>query len=447
MLDAMRDLVASRDLEGIRHYCQELHPAEISTAITALAPAERAIVFRLLDKDLAIAVFENLDTDEQQQLLESLRSEEVVHILENMSPDDRVRFLDEVPAKVAKKIMEMLSPAEREISALLLGYPPQTAGRIMTPDYITLHESMTVQEALERIRRTGLDKETIYTCYVTDDSRHLTGVVTLRELVLAAPEAKVAEIMSRRVISVQTTDDQEKAATLVKEYDFLALPVVDKEDRLVGIVTFDDAMDVLEDESSEDFQRIAAVALAPAHAPARYFGSALASRVGRRLPWLVLLVLAETVSGGIIGNYQHAISAAVVLTFFIPLLMSTTGNTGSQMVTLTVRSLATGEIPPGYFARTLLEEVFTGLALGLILGTIGFIMASLLGSGLTVQLVVAFTLLATVTTAQVLGVVLPFIFRWLRLDPAVASAPLIATLGDIITLLVYFNMARALLGV
>lgn len=447
MLEVIHDLLARRDLEGIRRFCRELHPADTSSLLAGLAPNERALVFRLLDKDLAIDVFENLDTDEQQQLLESLRSEEVVHILENMSPDDRVRLLDEVPAKVAKKIMQILSPAERETSALLLGYPPRTAGRIMTTDYVTLHENMNVQEALERIRRTGLDKETIYTCYVTDDSRHLTGVVTLRELVLAPPEAKVAEIMSRRVISVQTTDDQERAAILVKEYDFLALPVVDKENRLVGIVTFDDAMDVLEDESSEDFQRIAAVALAPAHAPARYFGSTLGSRVARRLPWLVVLVVAETISGGIIGNYQQAINTAVVLTFFIPLLMSTTGNTGSQMVTLTVRSLATGEVPVGHFGRTLLPEVIAGLLLGFVLGAVGFFMASLLGAELVVRLAVVATLIATVTTAQLLGVLLPFFFRWLHLDPAVASAPLIATLGDIITLIVYFNIARAFLQI
>lgn len=445
MRDELLALVAAQDLLGIRNLVREMHPAETSSFITALAPGERALVFRLLEKDKAIAVFENLNTEDQQELLQSLRSEEIIHIMENMSPDDRVRLLDEVPAKVARKMLQLLSPAEREVSSLLLGYPPRTAGRIMTTDYVTLHEDMLVEAALERIRQTGLDKETIYTCYVTDHERRLVGVVTLRELVLADRGKSVGELMSRRVIAVQTTDDQEKAARLVKEYDFLALPVVDSENRLVGIVTVDDILDVLEEESSEDFQLIGAVSLAPART-GRYFGAAWWEKLTRRLPWLLVLILAETVSAGIISAFESFLSTAVFLAFFIPLLMSTTGNAGSQMITLTVRSLATGEIDPKKFTLTLAQETATGLLLGLTLGVVGMVMSLALGGTLEVATVVGLTMVATITTAQALGVFLPYAFRWLRLDPAIASAPLIATVSDILTLLLYFHIARLILG-
>lgn len=446
MLEELRQLIAKRDVEGIRRLAAGLLPADFSALLEQLGPAERAFAFRSLQKDQAIAVFENLESEQQQELLQNLHSGEMLQILEEMSPDDRTRLLDEMPAKVAKRVLEQLTPEEREISALLLGYPPRTAGRIMTPDYVSLHKDMRVGQALEKIRQVGLQKETIYTCYVTDNERRLEGVVSLRDLVLSDPTRTVEEIMDRRVVAVRTEDDQEVVARLIQEYDLLAVPVLDREGRLVGIVTVDDAVDVLEEEVSEDFQRIMAVAKVTDKGLDRYFDLGVLSRVARRLPWLAVLLIAGTLSGSIIGFYEHILQAVLVLSMFIPMIMDTTGNVGSQTTTLIVRSMATGELDRTRARRQVLGEVLTLVCLGVVLGVIGFAVALAMTKEPRVASAVAVALAGTVTSAGLVAMFLPFFFRLIRIDPAVASAPLITTIGDAIGLLLYFNIARYLFG-
>ncbi|MBC7347255.1 MAG: magnesium transporter, partial [Clostridia bacterium] len=340
-----------------------------------------------------------------------------------------------------KRILEQLNPAEREISALLLGYPPRTAGRIMTPDFISLPKDLTLREALEKIRQVGLDKETIYTCYVTDHARMLEGVVTLRDLVLNDPAKRVGEVMDRRVVAVKTEDDQEVVARLIHDHDLLAVPVLDRENRLVGIVTVDDAVDVLEDEVSEDFQRIMAVSAAPEGGVERYFDLSFLHRVIRRLPWLVALLAAEAVSGKIIGTYEKALGAAIVLAMFIPMITGTTGNAGSQTTTLIVRALATGELTRVRALRMVGRELATLCLLGLALGGAAFALAWGMTGEVAVALIVGATLVLTVNTSSFIALILPLILRALRSDPAVASAPLIATISDAVSLLLYFTVA------
>lgn len=444
MRERLERFIADQDLKELRAFANSVPPTSLSMELAEMEPVHRALVFRLLEKDQAIAVFENLEVDQQQELLEGMHNELIREIIEGMSTDDRARLLDEVPAKVAKKIMEQLTPAERESTNILLGYAPRTAGRIMTPDYVHIKQEMTVGEALERIRRVGLDKETIYICYVTDNQRRLVGVVSLRELVLAPLDRQVGEMMRKSVIMAHTSDDQEVVARMIKDHDLLAVPVVDGEERLVGIVTVDDAVDILEAEASEDFQRI--VAVTASGGEECYFDLPTRNRFMRRMPWLIVLLLAGTISSSIIGIFEEALSTVAAIAMFIPLIMDTAGNAGSQSATLAVRGLATGEIGPGRFLRFLLQEVGTGAFLGLGLGIGAFVLGYILTSQLSLGLAIGSAIICTVVSANIVGMALPFAFKQIKIDPAVASAPLITTIGDAIGLLVYFNMAKLFLG-
>src|SRR5690554_6130253 len=438
-------LVADRAFPQIKSHLQGLSTHDAADLLEELPPTSRAVVFRLLEKDRAIEVFEYLEGDKQQELLASLHDHEVVQILEDMSPDDRTRLLDEMPAKVAKRFLAQLSPEEREIATLLLGYAPNSAGRLMTPEYVSIQENLTAGQALEKIRRVGLGKETIYNIYITDSGRHLRGVVSLRDLVLADPHRPVGELAVHDVISVRTDTDREEAARIISEYDLLALPVVDREGRLVGVITVDDAMDVLEEEAAEDFHRFAAMTPESGSRADRYYGLRPFQRVVRRLPWLLGLLLFHSVSGLIIASFESTLQAAIALTFFIPTIMATGGNTGSQTVTVTVRALATGELSDREVWRALRGELVTGLILGVALGLVAWVMAYLRTGESFLGLAVAMALAATVVASGLVGAALPFVLRLLRIDSAVASAPFITSVGDVISLLLYFFTARALL--
>jgi len=435
--------IEKQDLKGLRNFANSIPPTSLSMELIDIEPAHRALVFRLLEKDQAIAVFENLESEQQQELIEGMHSDWIIEIIEGMSIDDRARMLDEVPAKVASRVMEHLTPAERESTNILLGYEPRTAGRIMTTEYVSIKQEMTAEEALEKIRKVGLDKETIYICYVTDNQRRLAGAVSLREIVLSPLDRLVSDMMRKTLITAHTKDDQEVVANLIKNHDLLAVPIVDAEYRLVGIVTVDDALDVLEDEVSEDFHKFMAIA-APA-GDERYFNLALTSRFVRRMPWLLALVFAAAVSSSIIGAFEEALSTMAALAMFIPLIMGTTGNAGSQTATLTVRGLATGEIGSARFLRLILEEIGTGAFLGIGLGIGAWLLAYLLTVNLSLAIAVGGAIFFAVFCANIVGLCLPFAFRLFRVDPAVASAPLLTTLGDAIGLLLYFNIAQVFL--
>jgi magnesium transporter len=443
--ELLEKYIADHDLKELRAFANSIPPTSLGMELAEMQPVRRALVFRLLEKDQAIAVFENLEVDQQQELIEGMHHEFIREIIEGMSTDDRARLLDEVPAKVAKKILEQLTPAERENTNILLGYAPGTAGRIMTPDYVHIKQEMTAAEALERIRKVGLDKETIYICYVTDSRRKLVGVISLRDLVLAPVDRRVGEMMKQKsVIMAHTSDDQEVVARLIKDHDLLALPVVDGEDRLVGIVTVDDAVDILEAEASEDFHRI--VAISATARDESYFDMSVKSRFLRRLPWLIALLVAGAVSGNIIGAFEEELMAVAAIAMFIPLIMATFGNAGSQSATLVVRGLATGEIGRGRFVRILLQEIMTGAILGVGLGIGAFLLGYLLTANTSLGMAIGFAIFGVVVCSSIVGVSLPFVFKQIKIDPALASAPLITTIGDAISLLLYFNMVILFLG-
>jgi magnesium transporter len=410
-------------------------------ALARLSPSERAVRFRLLEKDEALGAFEAMDAVHQRELLEALRDPAAHELLEEMDPDDRARMLHEAPATVARRLLAGLSPHERALTADLLGYPDQSAGRMMSPEVIRLRASMTAGQAIEHAGRTGAEAETIYTLPVTDEERTLVGVVELRDLVLADPAEKVANLMAIEPEVAVTHDDQEAVARLMQEADLLALPVVDGDHRLVGIVTVDDAMEVLEAEDSED------VALVSASQPLRdpYLSVSVARLVRSRIGWLLLLIAAAALTVSVLDAFEDTLEQVVTLALFVPLLIGTGGNAGAQAATTLTRALAVGEVRLGDLAAVVARETRVGLLLGATFGMLGYLPVALLfDSGIAT--VVSLTLVAICTLATFVGSVLPLLAKRLGVDPAVVSAPMITTIVDATGLVVYFLIARAVLG-
>jgi magnesium transporter len=414
---------------------------DAAEAIEGLPETLQVIAFRLLPKGEAIEVYEYLDSAVQQALIEEFKRQDVLDIVDKMSPDDRARLFEELPAKVVSRLLEQLSPLERKSTALLLGYEPGTAGRIMTPEYISLKESSTVFQALERIRSLAKYTETIYYLYVTDAARCLTGTLSLRELVVAQPQQTIGEIMTRDALFVQTDTDQEEVARLIQRYDFLAVPVVDTEQRLVGIVTVDDVLDILEQETTEDIYALGGVQSDGDN----YFQTNLLTVARRRVLWLLVLLLTNTVTGTIIKAQEELLQQVVTLAAFIPLLTGTGGNVGAQSSTVVIRGLNTEDIRPKEALRIIRREAIAGVLLGLILGSITIVWAYFLQGNFLVAVAVGVSLLAIALLASVSGSALPFLFRSLKLDPALMSAPFITTAVDVIGVLIYFNLARLIL--
>jgi magnesium transporter len=399
------------------------------------------LLFRLLEKQEAVEVFEHLPFEEQQELLGNFKQEQLREIVEHMSPDDRASLLDELPAKVAKKLLALLTPEERAATALLLGYEDNTAGRIMTPEYIDLKSFLNVAQALEKIRRVGLDKETIYYCYVTDVERRLIGAVSLRQLVLADPDTKVAALMEQDLVFAHTDEDQEEVAHKIQKYDLLALPVVDREDRLVGIVTHDDVIDIIQDEVTEDIYRLGAVQVPEQN----YFKSRILAVSSHRLGWLLFLLVANTITGNIIIHYSSLLESVIVLAAFVPLLTGSGGNIGSQTSTVFVRGIALKEITAKNALRLIIREVWVGLLLGALLGSIVIVWAYWLQGNWLVALAVGLSLWLISTLATFFGSVWPLLFQRLGLDPAMVSAPFISTVVDVLGALTYFQVANFIL--
>ena len=447
----LRDLVRSQllmllernNLEGAKALLVPVQPADIAEAIDELPEAMQAIAFRLLPKDEAIEVYENLNTAVQQALIEDFKRQEVLEIVDQMSPDDRVRLFDELPAKIVTRLQEQLSPMERQATALLLGYEADTAGRIMTPEYVSLKENITVFEALERIRQLARFTETIYYLYVTDAARHLTGTLSLRELVTATPEQKVADIMTREAVFVSTDTDQEEVARTIQRYDFLAMPVVDREQRLVGIVTVDDAADIMEQETTEDIYTMGGVQAGADD----YFQSDLITVARRRVLWLLVLLLTNTGTTAVIHSQEALLTQVVALSSFIPLLIGTGGNVGAQSSTVVIRSLNVETMRPGRAFWVIRREAVAGAILGLMLGSIVIVWAFVLQGNLAVAITVGLSLVAISILASVAGSALPFLFRTLGFDPALMSAPFITTAVDVLGVLIYFAIARSVLQI
>ena len=434
-------LVEGGDLELMDRWLAQADVVQIADELARLARHERAVPFRLLDRDRALEVFELLDPSLQQELLDGLRETSVRELFERMDPDDRARLTEEMPAKVARRLLAGLSANERRLTATLLGYAEDSAGRLMSPEVASLRAGMTAADALDRLRRIGRSSETIYALPVTDDRRRLVGALGLRDLVLAEPTASVGDLMNTDVFSARVDTDQEEVARLMREADLLALPIVDSEDRLVGIVTVDDAMEVLEEEETEDVARSGGAE--PLGRP--YMATSVLQLARSRVIWLLVFIAAGAVTVNVMAVFESTLAGAVALAFFVPLVIGTAGNTGAQSATTITRALAVGEIRPADLPPVVVREVTTGLLLGALLAVIAFVPIAVLVDP-RIGAVVGLTLLTGCTFASLIGSALPLVAKRLGLDPAVMSIPLITALIDASGLIVYFLFAIAIMG-
>ncbi|MFO7772853.1 MAG: magnesium transporter [Dehalococcoidia bacterium] len=439
--NTFKELLEKKQYRALRERLSDSEPTDVADLLASIPVDEAVIAFRLLPKSLAISVFDYMDGVFQNQLLEAFSDQAARNFLEAMPPDDRAELLDEVPAKVARRLLQILSPDQRRVTMQLLGYEDGTAGREMTPLFVDLHGDMTVAQALERVRRLAIDRETVYECYVMDRRRHLIGTVSLKDLVIADPDARVADIMKPDPPFVSTHADREEAARELREHDLLAIPVVDAEQRLVGIITHDDVADIMEEEATEDIYRFGAVP----GTERSYFASRIFDVVRRRAVWLLLLTLASIVTAYIIAGQEKFLAEIVILAAFVPLLIATGGNVGAQSATVVIRGLATGEVTPRRALAVVLRETGIGAILGALLGMVALGLAFILGAALRVAAVVGVTLVALSVIATLAGGALPFGFRLLKIDPALVSAPFITTIMDIFGVLLYFGIARMVL--
>ncbi|WP_115018908.1 magnesium transporter [Synechococcus sp. UW140] len=439
----LESMLAAGNYDAVKLLLEPVQPVDIAEAIGSLPRTLQALAFRLLSKDEAIEVYEYLEPAVQQSLLERLRSGEVLELVEEMSPDDRVRLFDELPAKVVRRLLMELSPAERRVTAQLLGYEAETAGRLMTTEFIDLKEFHSAAQALTIVRRRARDTETIYSLYVTDGERHLTGILSLRDLVTADPDDQVGDVMTRDVVSVRTNTDQEEVARAIQRYDFLAVPVVDLEQRLVGIVTVDDVIDVIEQEATRDLYAAGAV---QAGDEDDYFQSNLFTVARRRVVWLTVLVVASFFTSEVIALNEQVLKEVVLLTAFIPLLTGSGGNVGAQSSTVVIRGLSTQRIQALGPLWVVVREAIAGALLGLLMLLVVVPFAWWRGGGPLVAAAVGISLMAITTLAATAGAALPLLFNRMGLDPALMSAPFITTATDVAGVIIYLSTAAWLLA-
>lgn len=439
----------SKDMESLKIILNEAEIIEILDVIRDLSPDEQVVVYRLLSKDRALFIFEQLDTNLQQKLLRSFTHERSIELISEMAPDDRVRLLEELPATVTKKLLASLSPEERNETNLLMGFEPETAGRIMTTEYVRLKRNWSVGEALNKIRQTEGEKESVYTLYVTDDTRRLEGVLSLRELVFASPEEKIENIMHKKVIKVSTDTDQEEVATTLQELDLLALPVVDKEERLVGIITIDDAIDIIQEEATEDIFNKAGLAdlsRRETDRSDRLVNGSVWQIWMVRLPFLAITLVGGLLAGAVIEGFEEALEAIAAVAFFIPVIMDMGGNAGTQSSTIFARALILGHIDTKKFTKHFLKETGIGLTMGILVGVIAGLIASLWQGIPELGIAVGTALALTMTLATSLGFLIPYMLFKLGIDQAAGADPIITTIKDITGLLIYFVLVTQLLG-
>ncbi len=448
LVENVSEYLRTREFSRVRTLMGELNEVDIAEIVEELSAGQALLAYRLLPKEVAANVFSYMESDTQEKLLGLFTDRELATVMDGLYVDDAVDLLEEMPASVAKRLLRMISVEDRRTINQLLQYPEESAGSVLTTEFVDLKMNMTVAQAFQTIRTTGVDKETIYTCYVTDSQRHLQGVVTVRELLLADEKQTVGDLMETNVISAATTDDQESVAQLFAKYDLIALPVVDSERRLVGIITVDDVVDILQQEATEDMEVLAAIT----PTDKTYFRTNVWETFLKRIPWLLLLMVSATFTGMIITSFEEALAASVALTAFIPMLMDTGGNTGSQSSVTITRGLALGDIEFRDIFRVIWKEMRVAFLCGIVLSVAMFakillIDRYLLGSPVTEMeaLVVCVTLLITVMCAKFVGCSLPLLAKKIGFDPAVMAGPFITTIVDAISLLVYFRVATLLL--
>ena len=436
-------MAEQRDYISLKKELETLQEVDVAQFLELLSGEKIVVVFRTLPKEMAAEVFANLQPETQEYIVTSITDQEIAVIIEDLFVDDAVDFLEELPANVVKRVLKNAGADTRAQINQFLNYPENSAGSIMTAEFTDLRKTMTVAQAIDHIRRTGEDRETIYTCYVIDDRRVLDGVVSVKSLLLADDEQLILDVMDTDIISVNTEDDREDVAQLFSKYGLLSLPVVDKENRLVGIVTVDDAVEVIEQEATEDFEKMAA--MLPSERP--YLKTSVFDLAKNRIVWLLVLMISAMITGGVLERYETAFAAMPLLVTFIPMLPDTGGNAGSQSSTLIIRGMAVSEIHPKDLPQVVWKELRVSVLVGLVLSVVNFIQLAIRYPGNElVALTVVLSLFATVVIAKTVGCVLPILAKMCHADPAIMAAPLITTVVDAFALIIYFSLAQRLLG-
>ena len=443
LLTEIKELLESKQYTRLRQKAAELNEADIAATMEELEDAEQFKMFRILPKSMAADVFSHLEVDTQQYIITSLSERDAGSIIDNLMADDAADLLEEMPANVVKKLLANASPETRRDINHLLQYPEDSAGSIMTVEYVDLKESLTVSQAIERIRKIGVDSETINICYVLDAQRTLIGTVALRYLLLSDPDAVIGDIMHENVISLNTLMDQEEVARQFQKYDFTAMPVVDNENRLVGIITVDDVVDIMEAEATEDMEKMAAIV--PTDKP--YMKTGIFETWKKRIPWLLLLMVSATFTSRILTSFEDALKVCAILTAYIPMIMDTGGNAGGQASVTIIRGLSLNEIEFSDIWKCIWKELRVAFVCGGTLACANFVKMLLIDrTGVMVTLVVCLTLLCAVLMAKLVGCILPMIAKRIGFDPAVLASPFITTIVDALSLLVYFGIASSILG-
>ena len=444
--EEIEQLIEEKKYNELRKILADQNEADIASIMEEVPKEERPRIFRLLKKDMAADVFSFLPTDIEQEIITSLTDAEAANVINNLMADDATDLMEEMPANVVKRLLAHTTAETRRDINHLLKFPDDSAGSIMTVEYMDLKANWTISKCMERIRRTGLDSETVYTCYVVDDKRKLLGTAALRYLIMADPDVTVGSIMNENVISVHTLDDQEEVAKQFQKYDFYSMPVVDQEDRLVGIITVDDIMDIIQEETTEDIEKMAAIMPTDQQKP--YLRQSVIDIWKKRIIWLLFLMVSATFTGMIITRYEEALGAYIVLTAFIPMLMDTSGNAGSQASVTIIRALSLDDIEFKDFFSVVWKEIRVALLTGITLAAANFVKLQVVDRvSASVAFVVCGTLVVTVLFAKMIGSMLPMVSKRIGLDPAVMASPFITTIVDAVALLVYFNFATIVLRI
>lgn len=437
--DIFIKLLAQREFKAVRSILDVMNEVDIASLLSTLSDKELALAFRLIPKDKAAEVFSNMDTSMQTYLVTMFTEKELKELLDDLYMDDTVDMLEELPANLVKRILATVSASDRSMINQLLNYPEDSAGSIMTTEYVDLREEMTVGQAMAHIKKTGIHKETIYTCYITE-RRKLVGIVSAKDLMTTDDNIPIKDLMETEIISVYTHADQEQVAQLFTKYDLLALPVIDQDGRMVGIVTFDDAMDVMVDEATEDITKMAAIN----PSEKTYFETSVLQHAKNRIPWLLILMFTSIITGTIITRYENAFAAIPLLVSFIPMLMDTGGNCGSQSATLIIRGIALDEIRFTDLFKVMFKEFRISLIVGAFLAVANGVRIFIQYHNPGLAVVIACSLMGTVIMAKLVGCILPLLAKKVNLDPAIMASPLITTLVDTFSILIYFNIATVL---
>ena len=437
IIEEVTKLIETKRISDLRKYLENINSADFPSIFEEIDDEKIIMIYRILAKEKAAEVFVELDSDDQEKLISYLTDKEIKNVMNEIYMDDAADLIEEMPSNVVKRILANTKPENRKIINELLKYPEDTAGTIMTTEFVDLKENITVEKAFEIIKKRGLKKETVYNCYVLSIDRKLLGIIDIKDLLVADRDKLVKDIMETNVIKVQTIEDQEEVAKVFEKYDCVAVPVVDKEDRLVGIITIDDAIDVMQEETMEDFEKMAAIT----PTDNTYFKTSVLKHSKNRIVWLLILMFTSIITGTIIENFQATISSLPLLVAFIPLLMGTGGNCGSQSSTLIIRGLATDEISTKDILKAMWKEFRVGLIVGLVLAAANAIRIIVQYSDVNIAIVVGSTLICTVIIAKLLGCILPILAKKLKLDPAIMASPLITTIVDTVSVLVFFNIS------